>query len=76
MIIISSLEKLNLVIEHKDLRREKFLAFSDDKWIAIDNTTGDIWTEEFDTFISAVKWLTLKQDKINLAFRRELRLNI
>lgn len=76
MIIISSLEKLNLVIEQKDTRKEKFIASDDDKWIAIDNTTGDIWTEEFDTFISAVKWLTLKQDKINLAFKKEIRLNI
>ena len=76
MIILSSLKQLNLVVNRKDERREKFLASCEDKWIAIDNTTGDIWTEEFDSFISAVKWLTLKQDKIAIAFKRDLRVNI
>lgn len=34
----------------KDVGRSKF-------WIAVDNTTGDCWVEQFDTKEQAEKWI-------------------
>ena len=41
-----------------------FLYQDEYKWIAIDNTTGDAFTEEFDYLIEAINWL-LKGDNEN-----------
>ena len=43
---------------HKsDYDRLRFLYQDEYKWIAIDNTTGDAFTEEFDYLIEAINWL-------------------
>lgn len=80
MIILCTLKQLNKVVHHQDLRKEKFIAQDHENWIAIDNTTGDIWTESFDNIVSAVNWLVLHNkttdDKIVNAFSRELSANI
>ena len=34
-----------------------FLTKSDGKWVAVDNSTGDAWTEEFSRKRQAVRWL-------------------
>jgi hypothetical protein len=42
----------------KKLRGEKIFFQEDGKWIAIDNSTGDAFVEEFSTFNQCVMWLT------------------
>ena len=34
-----------------------FLTKEDRKWVAVDNTTGDAWTEDFRWKYQAVRWL-------------------
>ena len=34
-----------------------FLTKEGRKWVAVDNTTGDAWTEEFDSKCQGVSWL-------------------
>ena len=34
-----------------------FLTKEGRKWVAVDNTTGDAWTEEFSQKRQAVRWL-------------------
>lgn len=34
-----------------------FLAKEDGKWVAVDNSTGDAWTEEFTRKRQAIRWL-------------------
>ena len=34
-----------------------FLTKEGRKWVAVDNTTGDAWTEEFSPKRQAVRWL-------------------
>lgn len=34
-----------------------FLAKDGDKWVAVDNTTYDAWTEEFSRRRQAIRWL-------------------
>ena len=34
-----------------------FLTKEGRKWVAVDNTTGDAWTEEFSRKHQAVRWL-------------------
>ena len=34
-----------------------FLTKEGRKWVAVDNTTGDAWTEEFSRKRQAVRWL-------------------
>ena len=45
--------------KYKNLPKEKFLLFQTKSglFIAIDNTTGDCWTEEFKTKQEAIAWL-------------------
>jgi hypothetical protein len=33
-----------------------------DKYVAIDDTSGDCWVEEFDTKLKAIRWLEGKED--------------
>ena len=54
-------EQLNLIllIWEKDntKNRGKFLAYDGDYYVAIDNTDGNCWTEQFKTITGAVAWL-------------------
>lgn len=34
-----------------------FLTKEGHKWVAVDNTTGDAWTEEFSRKRQAIRWL-------------------
>lgn len=34
-----------------------FLAKEGRKWVAVDNSTGDAWTEEFSSKRQAIRWL-------------------
>ncbi len=36
---------------------EHFLAKEGRKWVAVDNSTGDAWTEEFPCKRQAIRWL-------------------
>lgn len=45
--------------EKTKLHGKKIFCKSGDKWTAIDNTQGEAYTEDFDTFIQCVSWLTL-----------------
>ena len=52
---VSSEEMLNVI----DLRTPLglFLTKEGRKWVAVDNTIGDAWTEEFFRKRQAVRWL-------------------
>lgn len=47
---------LGRVIEHRT-PSGLFLTKEGRKWVAVDNTTGDAWTEEFSRKRQAVRWL-------------------
>ena len=47
---------LGQVIEHRT-PCGLFLTKEGRKWVAVDNTTGDAWTEEFSRKRQAVRWL-------------------
>ncbi len=47
---------LRWVIEHRT-PYGLFLTKESHKWVAVDNTTGDAWTEEFSRKRQAVRWL-------------------
>lgn len=49
--------KLNKVIETRKPLGLYLMESSPTTYIAVDNTTGDAWTEEFKTFTDARKWL-------------------
>ena len=51
-----SSEVLGQVIEHR-IPCGLFLTKEGRKWVAVDNTTGDAWTEEFPWKRQAVQWL-------------------
>lgn len=48
----------NTGIKNKHYGKKMFCK-SGDRWTAIDNSAGDAFTEDFDTFIQCVSWLTL-----------------
>ena len=50
---------LGQVIEHH-IPCGLFLTKEGRKWVAVDNTTGDAWTEEFSRKCQAVRWLRVK----------------
>jgi len=57
-----SLDELNAVIDSADREGHyrpfgKFYAKDGDVWIAVDNSTGCAWTEEFPTKKEAKEWL-------------------
>ena len=37
--------------------RGRYMAKDKEKWIGIDNTTGDAWTEEFSDAAACLAWL-------------------
>jgi hypothetical protein len=43
--------------EWKTAPEERYIFSDGKKWIAVDHTTGDSWTEEFETFEEALFWL-------------------
>ena len=47
---------LGWVIEHRT-PYGLFLTKEGHKWVAVDNTTGDAWAEEFSRKRQAVRWL-------------------
>ena len=49
-------EQLGKVIEYRT-PYGCFLAKEGRKWVAVDNSTGDAWTEEFSWKRQAVRWL-------------------
>ena len=49
-------ERLRQIIE-RYAPRGLFLAKEGRTWVAVDNTTGDAWTEEFSRKRQAVRWL-------------------
>ena len=51
-----SSEILGQVIDHR-IPSGLFLTKEGRKWVAVDNTTGDTWTEEFPRKRQAVRWL-------------------
>ena len=51
-----SSEFLGQVIEHRT-PYGLFLTREGRKWVAVDNSTGDAWTEEFSRKRQAVHWL-------------------
>ena len=52
---VSSEKVMNVI----DLRTPLglFLTKEGRKWVAVDNTTGDAWTEEFSRKRQAIRWL-------------------
>ena len=44
-------------IIRQDTQRGSFLAREGRKWVALDNSTGDRWVEEFTQKCQAVRWL-------------------
>ncbi|ABQ23622.1 hypothetical protein [Clostridium kluyveri] len=53
--IISSKEAEEII--EKSVPKGKFLEFTENGYLGIDNTSGDVWTEDFDTLAKCVKWL-------------------
>ena len=50
------IEQLQEIIEKRS-PRGCFLTKTGHKWVAVDNTTSDAWTEEFDRKRQAIRWL-------------------
>lgn len=49
-------ERLGEIIEHRT-PYGCFLTKEGRKWVAVDNSTGDAWTEEFSRKRQAIRWL-------------------
>lgn len=45
---------------YKKCPKRRFIAFKGDKHIAIDNSTGDFFVEEFEDMNEAMKYLKIK----------------
>jgi len=43
-----------------------YLVFDDPGWTAIDNSSGDAWTEDFETIEEAIRWLESEQSKYDV----------
>ena len=52
---VSSQRLMNVMDFHAP--RGMFLAKEHGKWVAVDNSTGDVWTEEFSQKHQAMRWL-------------------
>ena len=42
---------------YQQCKNGKYLAFKDNNYIAIDNTQGDFFLEEFESLVGAIEWL-------------------
>ncbi len=85
MIHLVDLKYLNKIISKKIDRPGRFISFEDNNWIAVDNTTGDVWIETFDSPVLAKQWLVdestdaeelRRHQRVLRAFQRELIINI
>jgi hypothetical protein len=85
MINLVDMNYLDKIINKEIDRKEHFISFDDNQWIAVDNTTGDAWTETFESPVLATKWLVYKRlnaddlrqhHRIQKAFKRDLLVNI
>lgn len=56
-ITMISNDRADKVIEERE-PQGLFITLSNTGYIAIDNRTGDAWTEEFNTLEEACEWLT------------------
>jgi len=56
IIKVNDIESLNIIETRKPLG--KFYTKEDGKYIGIDNSTGDAWTEEFDSYHQMFRWLS------------------
>jgi hypothetical protein len=82
MINFVTLDHIRKVWDKKDVRKETFIAESDDgSFVACDNTKGKIDIEMFKTLWGALKWCTLKKanaeeirkdEIVHRAFEREM----
>ena len=52
---ISPKQLMGVISSHAPMGR--FLAKENGKWVAVDNSTGEAWTEEFFQMRQAVRWL-------------------
>lgn len=43
--------------EWKTISRERYIFSDGKKWIAVENSTGDAWMEDFETMAEAIFWL-------------------
>jgi hypothetical protein len=85
MINLVDINYLDKIINKEVDRKEHFISFDDNHWIAVDNTTGDAWTETFESPVLATQWLVdkrlnaeyLRQHyRIKKAFKRDILVNI
>lgn len=67
MIKFVELEKVSKIIENFNNKKPseigKFLTVEGNLYIAVDNSTGDAWTEDFPDMKDAIDWLN---DKIEI----------
>ncbi|MCM1525050.1 MAG: YodL domain-containing protein [Ruminococcus sp.] len=65
-------EKIGEVIETRE-PRDIFLAQDGDRWVGVDNRTGDAWTEDLGTKDEAVRWLNGEEiDEISKTDKAEI----
>lgn len=61
-------EKYNKLLEdwfnNEDIENESYILKIEDRYIAIDNTTNDFWTEEFKKLKEAKKYLGVVENII------------
>ena len=50
---------------------DMYLLFENGKWTAIDNSSADAWTEEFDTLPDALRWLLSDRSKEDMDDEKE-----
>ena len=50
------------IIEHRG-PRGMFVQDTGDKFVGIDNSTGDAWTEEFDELIDCLRWMAGEREE-------------
>lgn len=54
--IIIKNDRLTKIIEEQS-PPGRFVSYDKELWVAVDNRTGDTWTEEFGTLYEALDWL-------------------
>lgn len=66
MIKFVPLEKVSEIIENfnnnKPTEEGKYLTVEGNRFVAVDNSTGDAWTEDFPKMKDAIDWLNNKFD--------------
>lgn len=55
--MIKCVSKLEFDKIKNDKQCNLFIEYCKDKWVACDNSTGDMWVEEFDNLDMAIRWL-------------------